>query len=421
MTNHQINKPIFSFVMAPFYLIGDDDLMKTQLLNLNNQTNKSFEVIIPDPHYPKRNWISEFVKKLNYSVVHFPYVSNTMVPKIFDYCIFNNAVLMANSNKIITFQDWRFCHHSIVDLLLQFNQYDFVGFDWQISYKDKSCLNPDQTHRIIDWQIPYKDNSCLNPDPMHRIIDMNLKYSEILYKNGIFPKIKHEISFVKTFLNGSWGHYCINKHLWMLVNGIDEVATNINRYADIDLSARLNEFYKRNKKKIEIPMIKNVMTRIMHNKGGKILESNVTLPYKINDSHKECCFVIPSIMKDKLFVEYVVDKIQKKEFTKLYENKYSKKFIENNKNKLLDVKNSIIGFQCNSCKIIGETYKWYKKCPNSRVKSFIGIGSDKYKLGRNLIAINRCLSNKTFEEKVKILNESWYNEEFLKEKIWKNF
>ena len=216
MTNHQINKPIFSFVMAPFYLIGDDDLMKSQLLNLNNQTNKSFEIIIPDPHYPKRNWISEFVKKLNYSVVHFPYVSNTMVPKIFDYCIFNNAVLMANSNKIITFQDWRFCHHSIVDLLLQFNQYDFVGFDWQISYKDKSCLNPDQTHRIIDWQIPYKDNSCLNPDPMHRIIDMNLKYSEILYKNGIFPKIKHEISFVKTFLNGSWGHYCINKHLSMV-------------------------------------------------------------------------------------------------------------------------------------------------------------------------------------------------------------
>jgi hypothetical protein len=391
--------------------------MKTQLLNLNNQTNKSFEVIIPDPHYPKRNWISEFVKKLDYSVVHFPYVSNTIVPKIFDYCIFNNAVLMANSNKIIIFQDWRFCHHSIVDLLLQFDKYDFVGFKWQGLYIDT---------------IPVFGHDKY--DITNKTIDMNSKDAEILYKNGIFPKIKHEISFVKTFKNSSWGHYCINKHLWMSVNGIDEVATNIIRDVDMDLSTRLDEFYKRNKKKIEIPIIENVMVRIMHNKGKKILESNLTLPYKINDSYKKCCFVDTIQMigpsrnllkiikrKDKEFVEYVLKKIQKKEFTKLYETKYSKEFVENNKKKLLDVKNSIIGFQCNSCKIIGETSIWYTKCPNSRVKSFIGIGNDKYKLGRNLIAINRCLNNKTFEEKVKILNESWYNEEFLKEEVWKNF
>ena len=50
----------FSFLMAPFYLIGDDELLKSQLLNLNNQTDKSFEVIIPDPHYSKRKWIKEF-------------------------------------------------------------------------------------------------------------------------------------------------------------------------------------------------------------------------------------------------------------------------------------------------------------------------------------------------------------------------
>ena len=79
------------------------------------------------------------------------------------------------------------------------------------------------------------------------------------------------------------------------------------------------------------------------------------------------------------------------------------------------MKNSTIGFQCNSCKIIGETPQWYEKSPSARFKSLIGIGNDKHKLGRNLISINRCLNNKTFEEKVKILNESWYNEEFLKE------
>ena len=402
MTNHQINKPIFSFVMAPFYLIGDDDLIKTQLLNLNNQTNKSFEIIIPDPHYPKRNWISEFVKKLNYSVVHFPYVSNTITPKIFDYCIFNNAVLMANSNKIVTFQDWRFCHHSIVDLLLQFNKYDFVGFNWQVLYKDTFSVAGSD-----GGKSHYQKST----------IDINIKDAEILYKNGIFPKIKHEISFVKTFHNSCWGHYCINKDLWMLVNGIDEVATNTRHYADLDLNTRLEEFYKRNKKNIEIPMIKNVMTRIMHNRGCNLGGSNITLPYKINDSYKECCFVNTSQMNDKKFVEYVVEKIQKKEFTKLYETKYSKEFVENNKSESLDVKNSTIGFQCNSCKIIGETPHWYEKSPSARVKSLIGIGNDKHKLGRNLISINRCLSNKTFEEKVKILNESWYNEEFLKEEV----
>ena len=81
------------------------------------------------------------------------------------------------------------------------------------------------------------------------------------------------------------------------------------------------------------------------------------------------------------------------------------------------MKNSTIGFQCNSCKIIGETPHWYEKSPNARVKSLIGIGNDEHKLGRNLISIDRCLTNKTFEEKVKILNESWYNEEFLKEEM----
>ena len=41
MTVHQIRSEInYSFLMAPFYLIGDDELLKSQLLNLNNQMDK---------------------------------------------------------------------------------------------------------------------------------------------------------------------------------------------------------------------------------------------------------------------------------------------------------------------------------------------------------------------------------------------
>ena len=43
----------------------------SQLLNLNEQTVLSFEVIIPDPHYSKRNWLKEFTKYLKYNIVHF--------------------------------------------------------------------------------------------------------------------------------------------------------------------------------------------------------------------------------------------------------------------------------------------------------------------------------------------------------------
>jgi hypothetical protein len=132
MINYKLCNPDYSFVMAPFYLIGDDELLKSQLLNLNYQTDKSFEVVIPDPHYSKRKWLSEFVKTLQYNVVHFPYVINPNIPKTFDYGIFNNGVLMSSSNKIITFQDWRFCHPKIIKILKMFNSFKFVGFNLQI-------------------------------------------------------------------------------------------------------------------------------------------------------------------------------------------------------------------------------------------------------------------------------------------------
>ena len=109
-------------------------------------------------------------------------------------------------------------------LLAQFNKYDFVGFNWQVLYKDTFSVAGSD-----GGKSHYQKST----------IDINIKDAERLYKNGIFPKIKHEISFVKTFHNSCWGHYCINKDLWMLVNGIDEVATNTRHYADLDLNTRL--------------------------------------------------------------------------------------------------------------------------------------------------------------------------------------
>lgn len=383
MINYKLCNPDYSFVMAPFYLIGDDELLKSQLLNLNYQTDKSFEVVIPDPHYSKRKWLSEFVKTLQYNVVHFPYVVNPNIPKTFDYGIFNNAVLMSSTNKIITFQDWRFCHPKIIKILKMVNSFKFVGFNWQVLYKD-DCRKS-ISHSVSTIPISIED-------------------ANILYRDGIFNDLPWESTRVNTFHNSCWGHYCVNKNLWLAVNGIDEVATNTRHYADLDLNTRLQEYFKVKNLTIEIPMIKNVMVRVMHDKGQYFGGSNVPLDFKINENHKNCCFVNTGIMNDKAFMEYVVRKIDKKEYVKLYETKYSEEFIRNNNNDAFDKSHATIGFQCLKCGLIGETPHWYEKSPRARIKSLTNIGIGKHKLGRDLNHLNNLIAGQSFEKKVEILS-----------------
>lgn len=383
MINYKLCNPDYSFVMAPFYLIGDDELLKSQLLNLNYQTDKSFEVVIPDPHYSKRRWLSEFVKTLQYNVVHFPYVINPNIPKTFDYGIFNNGVLMSSSNKIITFQDWRFCHPKIIKILKMVNNFKFVGFNWQILYKDDCCKSTNHSKNTIP---------------------ISIEDANVLYRDGIFNDLPWESTRVNTFHNSCWGHYCVNKNLWLAVNGIDEVATNTRHYADLDLNTRLQEYFRVKNIVIEIPMIKNVMVRIMHEKGQYFGGSNVSLDFNINENHKNCCFVNTGIMNDKAFMEYVVRKIDKKEYVKLYETKYSEEFVRNNNNDALDKSHATIGFQCLKCGLIGETPHWYEKSPRARIKSLTNIGIGKHKLGRDLNHLNNLIAGQSFEKKVEILN-----------------
>ena len=393
MINYKLCNPDYSFVMAPFYLIGDDELLKSQLLNLNYQTDKSFEVVIPDPHYSKRVWLSEFVKTLQYNVVHFPYVVNPNVPKTFDYGIFNNAVLMSSTNKIITFQDWRFCHPELIKILKMFDNFKFVGFNWQVLYKD-DCLGLE----------PNRMNPIKHTDHSKSTIPISIEDANILYRDGIFNNLPWESTHVNTFHNSCWGHYCINKDLWLTVNGIDEVATNTRHYADLDLNTRLQEYFRVENLVIEIPMIKNVMARIMHNKGQYFGGSNIPLDLKINEDHNNCCFVNTGMMNDKYFMEYVVSKINKKEYIKLYETKYSEDFVSNNNNDALDKNHATIGFQCSKCGLIGETPHWYEKSPNARIQSLTNIGIGKHKLGRDLNHLNNLIAGQPFEKKVEILN-----------------
>jgi hypothetical protein len=379
--------------MAPFYLIGDDELLKSQLLNLNYQTDKSFEVVIPDPHYPKRAWLSEFVKTLQYNIVHFPYIVNPNVPKTFDYGLFNNAVLMSSTNKIITFQDWRFCHPRIIKILKMVDNFKFVGFNWQVLYKD-DCLGLE----------PRRMNPIKSNEHSKSTIPISIEDANVLYRDGKFNDLPWESTRVNTFHNSCWGHYCINKDLWLAVNGIDEVATNTRHYADLDLNTRLQEYFRVKKLVIEIPMIKNVMVRMMHDKGQYFGGSNIHLDFKINEDHKNCCFVNTGMMNDKAFVEYVVSKIDKKEYVKLYETKYSEDFVRSNNNYALYKNHATIGFQCLKCGLIGETPHWYEKSPNARIQSLTNIGIGKHKLGRDLNHLNVLMKNKTFEQKVNILN-----------------
>ena len=391
-------EPNYSFIMAPFYLVDNDNLLRNQLLNLNNQSIKCFEVIIPDPHHSKRSWMKDFVERLDFNVIHFPYIPNLKIPKSFDYCIYNNAVLMSNTDKIIIFSDWRFCHHDLIKILLNYQDKDFVGFLWQILYKDHE-------------PIIAREGGGLTPHSKSTI-NIDIEQAKYMYNTGLFPCIDFETHLVDTFHNSSWGHYCIDKNLWMDVNGIDEVVTNTRHYADLDLNTRLQEYYNKNKKQISIHMLKNVMTRIMHNRGQYFGFSNIELDFKINDIHKNCCFADYQKMNDKQFVEYVVKKIQNQEYKKLYETPYCKNFVNENNNDSLDKKYATIGFICTKCNLIGETPHWYEKSPNARIRSMIGVGSEENLLGRNLKKIEIEIQNKNFDEKISVLNNSWYIKDF---------
>ena len=392
MMRQKLRNIDYSFIMAPFYLIGNDELLKSQLLNLNYQTDNSFEVIIPDPHYSKRGWLSEFSKTLQYNVVHFPYVVNPNVPKTFDYGIFNNAVLMSSTNKIITFQDWRFCHPELIKILKIMSNFSFVGFEWQILHKD-DC-----------WKSVNHSTST---------IPISIEDANILYRDGIFNDLPWESTRVNTFHNSCWGHYCIDKSLWLEVNGIDEVVTNTRHYADIDLNARLEEYHLRNNKKIEIPMIKNVMVRIMHNKGNYLGGSSINFDFEVNTRHRNCCFVTDGLINgekpinytnDKEFMKFTINNINSGKYKKLYQVDYDANHLNNNIDNELDTDHATIGFECLKCGVISETPYWFRKSPHARIKSLIDIGAGKYKLGRDLNHLNVLMKNKTFEQKVNILN-----------------
>ena len=388
----------FSFLMAPFYLIGDDELLKSQLLNLNNQTDKSFEVIIPDPHYSKRKWIKEFCEKLEYNLIHYKYETNFKIPKVFDYGIFNNSSLISNSDRLVLFQDWRFCHHELVERLKKTN-YEFIGFNWQVLYSEEIQLNScDPLGNSQESTVTHHPKST---------IEISIVESKILYDNGTFPIINVEESLVNTFHNSCWGHYCISKKLWMEVNGIDEVSTNTRHYADLDINTRLQEYFRRNNKIIEIPMLKNAMVRLMHNRGNFFGGSNVELDYEVNQSHLKCCFLNTSSMNDKVFTDFAIDKIKKQEWDELYRTDYSESFKKNNKIESLDSEYYVIGFQCKNCKIIGETPHWYEKSPLSRIKSLNNIGTGSFILGKDIELINKELNNKSVQEKIKIVTENW--------------
>jgi hypothetical protein len=199
----------------------------------------------------------------------------------------------------------------------------------------------------------------------------------------------------------------------MEINGIDEVVTGTRHYADLDINARLQEYFRRNNKIIEIPMLKNAMVRLMHNRGKFFGGSNVELDYKVNIEHTKCCFVAtPNISIDefthnKKFTHYVIDKIKNGEYSKLYEIEYSEYFRNNNKNESLDDEYCIIGFQCNKCKVVGETPHWYDKSPNCRSEAMFDIGTENFKIGKNIKSINNNLLGETIQKKIELVTNYW--------------
>jgi len=391
MICHEVSKPKYSFIMAPFYCMEDDWLMKSQLNNLSFITSHSFEVIIPDPHYSKRKWLSEYAKKQKYNIIHFPYVPNTKVPKSFDYAILNHGILMASSETIITFQDWRFVNRNILDVLNSFHQYDYIGLKWQLCIPKEEDL------------ITYNINNY------EKIIQFD--QAQKMLQTGMMPELKEKTS-IKNPPEGIWGHWCISKNLLIEINGIDELATNTKHYADLDLERRLENFYKLKNKPFNVPKIENVMFRTMHQKGNYFGTSNIPIDYNVNQKHLNCCHNQGGF-NDLQHTNYVVDKIKEGQYQQLSVTKYDD-YISKINNPKLDKQHGIIRYYCNKCNLVSETYHWYEKIPFSRIKASVGIGKGDYKLGRNLEKIKLAIENKNFQEKVTILNNSWYEEDFLK-------
>jgi hypothetical protein len=376
--------PVVSYIMATFFYV--DNLLESQLLNLNNQSNKNFEVIIIDPHFFKRD-ISELVNKLDYNVIHVPFYPNLKVPKCFDYSIFNNGFLLANTEKVVIFQDWRYIHQELTNLIIQNYNYEFIDLYWQMPGPYYYNIFNDN---MMDMETgEYVGNSSIDE------ISSMLKYGN--YFNLDIEELPNRDVFQ------SWGHYCINKSLWIDVNGIDEVSTNTKHYADLDINRRLNNYYHNRKKEINIKVYKNVMMRVGHSKHGGGDEfrggSHITLDYKYNKDHSNCDVCssksLPGISHDDYY-NHVIEHIKNNNYYELYNND-----------------DLIIGFQCKKCNLIGEVPHWYDKIPNLRDKSLVGVGVGDYKLGRNLKVIQDRIENKSLLEKVNILKDSWYDITYL--------
>ncbi len=376
--------PKVSYIMATFFYV--DGLLESQLLNLNNQTNKNFEVVIVDPHFFKRD-ISSLVDKLSYNVIHVPFYANLKVPKCFDYSIFNNGFLLSNTEKVVIFQDWRYVHPNLTSLIIENYSYDFIDLYWQM---------PGPYYYNIF------DNKVMNMEKDDYVGDSSIDDIYGMLKNGDYVNIDIEDLTNRDSFQ-SWGHYCINKSLWIEVNGIDEVSTNTKHYADLDINRRLNNYYNSRKKEINIKVYKNVMMRVGHSKHGGGDEfrggSHITLDYKYNKDHSNCNICssksLPGISHDDYY-HHVIENVKNGNYYELYNSD-----------------DLIIGFQCKKCNLIGEVPHWYEKIPSLREQALIGVGVGDYKLGRNLKTIQNKIENKTLSEKIDILKDSWYNLDYL--------
>lgn len=390
------NKPILSYLMVPMYYV--EGLLESQLLNLSYQTNQNFEVIIVDPHYNKREKsLQKLFGYLKYNIVYSRYYPHPTIPKQYDYSLWNNCVLLSNTDSVTLFQDFRYSHPELTSFFI-INKEKYLKIEWQV------CNG-------VETNIKNGNN----------FIDINKKDIQDMCLCGIYPE-SINIEKKSTILN-NWGHYIINKDLWIELNGIDEHITSLHHYADLDLNARMTNYYDLNEIDKTATTIKNAMIRVAHNRN--LSSSKLTTKFRNGFSTeqfdnitkqpcKECSNL--HLYGDINYFDYVIELVNSGKYTLIDRKPLCEKFKETNNDKL-DKKNDFVVVQCNTCYTTSESQFWWIRTKNKKFKASIGIGCGKNKLGRNLSRINEDIQNISAKEKIEILKDSWTKEYYLNEEI----
>lgn len=355
--------------MTPAFYYEGDWLLKAQLRCLSEQTNKSFTVLLVDPHYEKRKpYMAELAEHYNLQIVHVPYVPNTHVGKMLDCSIFNAAYCYSESPRIVRYSCWRFVRPNFTDICLT-SQHNVDFYFHSIEPSRFDGFNALTAHNSDIWDFG-SDEVHWDKIPKSGEPGATWTYhSEVDAPATLFPK-------------NAYGNYMVFREDWLKVNGCEEHFSSTH-FEDMDFVLRARNANMSCERKA------SVLYRMHHTYGGHSQRSNTPVDYP---TKKPClgCQKASQISEPK---RYDLQRRVEIGEVEIFEDKWI----------------------CKDCFLTGGVYhadagEYCNKLEwSGRTKSTI---NSKYKIGRNLNELVRDLDGKELEEKVRIYTDSWSNAKY---------